>query len=87
MVGVGFGGGGCVEGSGGKFAVGIWVFLLIFTLHTVLWWRGWFGSCGLMRILACVRPITAIVCLQGMECIVAGMLRISGVFCRLWPLD
>jgi len=50
---------------GEKFAVGIWVFLLIFTLHTVLWWRGWFGSCGLMRILACVGPITAIVCLQG----------------------
>ena len=48
-----------------KFAVGIWVFLLIFTLHTVLWWRGWFGSCGLMRILACVGPITAIVCLKG----------------------
>jgi hypothetical protein len=48
-----------------KFAVGIWVFLLIFTLHTVLWWRGWFGSCGLMRILACVSPITAIVCLHG----------------------
>ena len=50
---------------GEKFAVGIWVFLLIFTLHTVLWWRGWFGSCGLMRILACVGPITAIVCLKG----------------------
>jgi hypothetical protein len=56
---------------GEKFAVGIWVFLLIFTLHTVLWWRGWFGSCGLMRILACVGPITAIVCLAGWNAVVA----------------
>jgi hypothetical protein len=50
---------------GRKFAVCVWVFLLIFGLHSVLWWRGWFGSCGLMRILACVGPITAIVCLRG----------------------
>lgn len=48
-----------------RFAVGVWVFLLIFSLHSVLWWRGWFASCGLVRILACVAPITAIVCLAG----------------------
>jgi hypothetical protein len=61
-----------------KFAIGVWVFLLIFTLHTVLWWRGWFGSCGLMRILACVAPITAIACLNGWNLIadqMPGMLR------------
>jgi hypothetical protein len=48
-----------------RYALPAWVFLLIFTLHSILWWRGWFGSCGLMRILACVAPITAIVCLNG----------------------
>jgi hypothetical protein len=48
-----------------RFALGIWVFLLIFALHSVLWWRGWFASCGLVRILACAAPITAIVCLDG----------------------
>ncbi len=48
-----------------KFAICVRVFLLIFALHSVLWWRGRFGSCGLMRILACVGPITAIVCLRG----------------------
>jgi len=68
-----------------KFAIGVWVFLLIFTLHTVLWWRGWFGSCGLMRILACIAPITAIVCLNGWNLIadrMPGVLRagtIAGV--------
>jgi hypothetical protein len=54
-----------------RFTVGIWVFLLIFTLHSVLWWRGWFASCGLMRILACVAPITAIVCLFGWNLVAA----------------
>jgi hypothetical protein len=61
-----------------KFAIGVWVFLLICTLHTVLWWRGWFGSCGLMRILACVAPITAIACLNGWNLIanrMPGILR------------
>jgi len=48
-----------------RFAVGVWIFLLVFVLHSVLWWRGWFASCGLLRILACVSPITAIVCLRG----------------------
>jgi hypothetical protein len=41
------------------------VWLLVFGLHSVLFWRGWFASCGLMRILACTSPITALVCLYG----------------------
>jgi hypothetical protein len=64
--------------------VGIWAFLLIFTLHTVLWWRGWFGSCGLMRILACVSPITAIVCLRGWNVALAragNFWRVGAVAC------
>jgi hypothetical protein len=55
-----------------RFALLAWTFLLIFTLHTILWWRGWFGSCGLMRILACVAPITAIVCLLGWNLIASA---------------
>jgi hypothetical protein len=64
------------------FAIGAWVFFLIFGLHSVLWWRGWFASCGLMRIMACVGPISAIVCLHGWNVIadwVGGMRRIVGV--------
>jgi hypothetical protein len=68
---------------GSKFAVCVWVFLLIFALHSVLWWRGWFGSCGLMRILACVAPITAIICLRGWnviaDWIVCGRMFLGGV--------
>jgi hypothetical protein len=61
-----------------KFAIGIWVFLLIFCLHSVLWWRGWFGSCGLMRILACVSPITAVICLRGWNVIADRLPRYAG---------
>ncbi len=65
-----------------KLAVCVWVFVLIFTLHSVLWWRGWFGSCGLMRILACVGPITAIICLRGWNFVadrLSGFHRTLGV--------
>lgn len=60
---------------GSRFALPVWTFLLIFTLHTVLWWRGWFGSCGLMRILACVAPVTAIICLLGWNVIASAAPR------------
>jgi hypothetical protein len=56
-----------------RWAVPTWVFLLIFTLHSILWWRGWFGSCGLMRILACAAPVTAVVCLSGWNVIAVRM--------------
>jgi hypothetical protein len=62
----------------GKFAIAWWAFLLIFTLHTILWWRGWFGSSGLLRILVCVSPITAVICLRGWN-VAAGWLRRTGL--------
>jgi len=66
-----------------KFAAGIWFFLLLFTLHSVLWWRGWFASCGLMRILSCAAPVTAIICLKGWNVLmtgVSGVLRVATLF-------
>jgi hypothetical protein len=65
---------------GRRFAVCAWIFLLIFSLHSVLWWRGWFGSCGLMRILACVGPITAIICLRGWNVIAERIPRGRTIF-------
>lgn len=41
------------------------IWLLIFVLHSVLFWRGWFASLGLMRILATTAPLTALICLFG----------------------
>ncbi len=42
---------------------GAW--LLVFGLHSILFWRGWFASYGLVRLLACVAPMTAVICLRG----------------------
>ena len=50
-----------------KIALAWCAFLLIFLLHSILWWRGWFASCGLLRILACVGPVTAVTCLAGLN--------------------
>lgn len=42
---------------------GVWG--IVFGVHTILWWGGWFAALGLMRIQACTAPITALVCLYG----------------------
>ena len=41
------------------------VWLIVFVVHSVLWWRGWMGSQGLMRIQCCTAFTTALVCLHG----------------------
>jgi hypothetical protein len=48
-----------------KFVLAWFAGILVLTLHSVLWWRGWFASDGLLRILACVSPVIAIICLRG----------------------
>jgi len=60
-----------------KLAIGWWAFLLIFTLHTILWWRGWFASSGLLRIMVCVSPITAVICLRGWNTAAAWLRRLG----------
>ena len=65
--------------GGEKIAIAWWAFLLVFSIHSVLWWQGWFASCGLMRILACVSPITAVICLRGWN--------LAGEFSRRWNLE
>jgi hypothetical protein len=38
---------------------------VVFGVHSVLYWGGWFCSCGLMRIMSCIAPFTALICLHG----------------------
>ena len=45
------------------------VWLTVIGVHTILYWRGWFASCGLIRIMACSSPITSIICLYGLNAI------------------
>ncbi|HVT82673.1 MAG TPA: hypothetical protein VHM90_18675 [Phycisphaerae bacterium] len=48
-----------------RLALPITVWLLIFLLHATLFTGGWFCSSGVLRILACSAPMTALVCLLG----------------------
>ena len=43
------------------------VWATVITVHSVLYWRGSFASCGLMRILSCTAPFTAVICLYGLN--------------------
>jgi len=49
----------------GKMRLAWAVGAMVFVVHTVLWWRGWFASIGFVRILACISPVVALVCLYG----------------------
>ena len=52
---------------------GMWLvwtaWLTVFLTHTVLWWGGWFGALGLMRIQTTTAFATALVCLCGWNAI------------------
>lgn len=41
------------------------VWLVIIGVHSILYWRGWFASLGLMRIMVTSSAVTALVCLNG----------------------
>ncbi len=40
-------------------------FLLLFVAHSLMFWRGWFGSAGYARYLVCVSPAIALLSLAG----------------------
>jgi hypothetical protein len=50
-----------------RFSMGLcWaVWGAVIGAHSIMYWGGWFASCGVIRILACTATITAIICLQG----------------------
>lgn len=60
------------------FVIGFWLllrrkelffatssFLTLFVLHSLMFWRGWFGSAGYARYFVCVSPVIALVTLVG----------------------
>ncbi len=44
-------------------------FLTYLLMHSVLWWKALGGSIGLVRVMAAVTPLAAIVCLKGFSAI------------------
>ncbi len=48
-----------------EFSTGVSAFLVLFVTHSVMFWRGWFGSAGYARYLVCVAPAIALITLAG----------------------
>jgi hypothetical protein len=48
-----------------EFTCGVSAFLVLFVAHSLMFWRGWFGSAGYARYLVCVSPAVALITLAG----------------------
>lgn len=42
-------------------------FILFFAAHSIFWWKGLFGSYGLIRVMACVLPCAVLLSLRGLQ--------------------
>ncbi len=80
------------------FLLGAASFLTLFCFHSVMYWRGWFGSAGYARYLVCVSPAIAIISLIGWNASLEGrahawrsewLLAPALIFCLcyvdIWP--
>src|SRR5262249_14358009 len=48
-----------------EFMCGVSAFLVLFVAHSLMFWRGWFGSAGYARYFVCVAPAVALITLAG----------------------
>jgi len=48
-----------------EFTCGVSAFLILFGAHSLMFWRGWFGSAGYARYFVCVSPAIALITLAG----------------------
>jgi hypothetical protein len=48
-----------------EFTCGVSAFLVLFVAHSLMFWRGWFGSAGYARYLVCISPAVALITLAG----------------------
>ncbi|MGH9754139.1 MAG: hypothetical protein ACREA2_15280, partial [Blastocatellia bacterium] len=48
-----------------EFMCGVSAFLVLFVAHSLMFWRGWFGSAGYARYFVCVSPTVALITLAG----------------------
>jgi hypothetical protein len=49
----------------GEFMCGVSAFLFLFVAHSLMFWRGWFGSAGYARYFVCISPAVALIALAG----------------------
>ncbi|MBO0726134.1 MAG: hypothetical protein J2P52_11085, partial [Blastocatellia bacterium] len=48
-----------------EFTCGVSALLVLFVAHSLMFWRGWFGSAGYARYFVCVSPAIALITLAG----------------------
>jgi len=46
-----------------------------FFAHTIMWWKGWANSLGLIRVLAGIVPCAALVCLRGLNVVMLPFIK------------
>lgn len=44
-------------------------FVVFFVAHSIFWWKGLYGSYGLLRVIACVIPCAVLISLRGLQLI------------------
>jgi hypothetical protein len=44
-------------------------FVVFFVAHSIFWWKGLFGSYGLIRVMTCILPCAVIIALRGLQLI------------------
>ncbi len=44
--------------------------IVYFVAHSIFWWKGWFNSLGLTRVMAAIAPFLAIISLRGFNLII-----------------
>lgn len=42
-------------------------FAVFFVAHSIFWWKGIFGSYGLLRVIACVLPCAVLISIRGLQ--------------------
>ncbi len=63
------------------------IFITVFLTHTILFWKGSFGALGLLRIMACIGPVSALVMLNGYNLLfsrITSRVTASGMFILLF---
>jgi hypothetical protein len=61
-----------------EFMCGVSAFLVLFVAHSLMFWRGWFGSAGYARYFVCVSPAVALIALAGWNDLAERRAKFSG---------
>lgn len=59
--------------AAGRPRIHVVTFAYFFLLHTILWWKGLFGSIGYLRYFVCIAPLIALFTAEGMRFCAAAL--------------